>query len=778
MDLTPKTSDKTALPPSVEGSAMAAVRGPDDKVKYWLRQISNAHRREKLWRKDARECVDLYEADRVKDNTFNVFYSNTEILLPALYNVTPRPEVQRRFRDEDKLAKDSSEVVRRTLEYLADSNESDYPDFDTALTQAVLEALVPGRGITRFRHEVQFTQPQENDDGNVQLQQGKEGDGRQGDGFTGVAEERGRRSEGEDDDEQVEDDEEVGEGGEGAGDEEEGRTVRYETVCAEAWPWDRFTHGYAKTWRQVPWVAFDHYMTREELVANFGPIGYKIELTETETTSDEGGKEPERESAWREDTDAKKGASLALVHEIWDKNARRVYFVSPGYPSGFIRDLEDPLGLDGFFPMPEPLRLFSKIKTLTPTTLLKQYHEQARELNRVTVRINKILGAMKARGVYDSRFPELEKFFEAEDNVMIPASQISALQEVGNMDRILWLQPIEKLVAVLQQLYIARQEIKAVIYELTGISDVLRGSSSASETLGAQKIKEQWGSLRLSRSQKIVQKYARDCFRIMSEIAIRHLGTETIRKITGLPFPTGEEKAMAQMAVSQFQQQAAMMQALGQPPPSPPPEAAQVQAILAEPSWDEIMGLLRDELTRSYRIDIETNSTIDPEATDDKGQIVELMNAIGQFLNAMAPTVQSGLLSPEVIKGMLLTITRRFRFGPQLEKYIESIGQTPPPPDPAAQAAQAKSQADAAKIKMEMDFLQQKQALELQQMQAEFDLKRAELDLKRQELALKSQESRMRLEAQMQSTQIKAAADLASANAKATASQETGNANV
>ena len=46
-------------------------------------------------------------------------------------------------------------------------------------------------------------------------------------------------------------------------------------------------------------------------------------------------------------------------------------------------------------------------------------------------------------------------------------------------------------------LYQQREQIKAVIYELTGLSDIARGASKASETLGAQQLKSQWGSIRL-----------------------------------------------------------------------------------------------------------------------------------------------------------------------------------------------------------------------------------------------------------------------------------------
>jgi hypothetical protein len=70
-----------------------------------------------------------------------------------------------------------------------------------------------------------------------------------------------------------------------------------------------------------------------------------------------------------------------------------------------------------------------------------------------------------------------------------------------------------------QQLYVAREACKQVIYEITGIADIMRGQTNASETLGAQEIKPTWGTLRLKRLQREVQRYSRDLLRMMLEIA-------------------------------------------------------------------------------------------------------------------------------------------------------------------------------------------------------------------------------------------------------------------
>lgn len=721
------------LPASIPDSQAAQQEGGDEaKVKWWLQQISDARSREKDWRRDAMKCVDLYEAVKKKDYQYNVLYTNTELLSPALYNTVPKPVVVRRFRDADPMGKVACDVVKRILSFFADSEEFEFPDFDTLMKQSVLEALVPGRGVVRFKHEVEFCET------------------------------------------------EVKEGEPPAAAEpapEAVEEIKYETVVGECVPWDRFTHGYAKQWRKVPWVAFDHFMSREELCQNFGKtLGAKIELNETEKESEEG--QP-TEDKWSKKRDDQKGVKLALVHEIWNKVDRTVIFLSPGYPLAFIKQVDDPLNLTGFFPMPEPLRLFAKIKTLVPTTLYAQYEEQAKELNRLTLRINRIIGACKARGMYDKRVGGIERLMQQDDNTLLPIEQMAQLGDTAKLDAVIWLYPIDKLVSVLQQLYTARDQIKMVLQEMSGIADVLRGSAKASETLGAQQIKEQWGTLRISRMQRCVQKFAKNCFRMMAEIGVGKLGADTIAKITGLPFPMDAQKKQAQMLVQQWQQLQVQQQMAqppapaqpGQPPAppqqqQPPPQVQQAMQTANQPSWGEILTLLRDTLARSYRIDIETNSTIDPEATDDQEQIANILNAIAQVTNAFLPMVESGAMPPEAVKGILTTVCRRFRFGDELESFLDQITTPQQKPDPKVQAAQAMGQVELQMKRMDQQLQAQKNQQQIQQMQQKAAMEERKHQLEMQKMQMDQEFALAEHQMKMREVEIKSAAVAVQAQAK------------
>lgn len=680
-----------------------AARKAANLVQHWIGELDQARVREKDFRKEGQRFVELYEGTKKSEYQFNILYSNTETLAPALYNSVPRPVVQRRFKDADPLGAQAAKAGQRVLEYLIDDGMSEYATFDELMKSTVLEALVPGRGVTRFKYDAKIEQ--------VQNEQAAE-----------QAETAGLVTDPDEDAEQ--------EGHVAASAER----VTYETVCGEEVPWDRFLHGYAKKWKDVPWVAYEHFMTKEELEQNFGPMGARVPVAQLGAESDDTG-------AAQRQPEAMRGVKVAVVYEIWDKVTRTVLFITPNYKDMPLKQVPDPLGLSGFFNCPKPLGFLAKISTLVPVALYTLYEEQAKELNRVTTRINKIVAALKVRGMYDATVQGLEKVLEAEDNVLIPAENVAALLANGDaLEKAIWLVPIEKLIAVLQQLYLQRNQVKQVIYEITGIADIMRGSSQASETLGAQELKNQWGTLRLKRLQKEVARYARDSLRIMLEIAVSKLSPETIQGMTGLPYPTGAQKQQAKAVMQQFGQ-------LGQEPPEE--VAAQLQQVLSQPSWDEIIGLLQNDLQRSYRIDIETNSTVDAEATEDKQNIAELLNAISQFLNGVSPLVQSGSMPFEVASGMLLAIVRRFRFGPELEDQLKEMKAPPPPqPDPKVQADAANAQADLQMKQMDMQMRQ----LEIQARQQELAM---QAEFAQQEHAMRMAEMQRKGELALVQHQVK-----------------------
>lgn len=533
---------------------------------------------QKEWLKTAADVREVYAGEKGRTSPYNILYSNTETLLPALYNRPPRPEVTRRYtaRDPNERMLDTAvmEVSQRTLEYFLDTNDEGYEDFHTAVQAAVFDSLVPGLGQVRVRYK------------------------------------------------------------------EEGG---YQSICWEQVPWDRFLWGYARKWEQVPWVAFGHDMTREHFEQTFPAFVKSAAYSEYRW--------PENTDEQDSETDEnrKQYGPTLLVWEMHDATEQQVYFVSDAFREALVLQEPYPCALSARFPCPKPLHFVTKTADLIPTPPYEMYRTLAEDLDDVTRRLARVVSAIRVRGVFNAQIAEFEKVLGDEnENALIPAENASALfLEKGGLEGNVWFMPIEMLVKVAQQLYVAQGNIKQAIFEKMGIADIQRGSTAAGETASAQQIKDKWSGVRLKRAQAAVAQFCRSLLRIALEIAAERFTPGSFYAITRFPLPFKPQPV-----------------APGQP---------------AVPAWPQLIQILRDQLQRTYRVDIETNSTVDLEATEDKEAIAEFMNAFGQMMAGLKPLVEEKMLQPEVAKVLILETTKRFRFGRRLEAELETMQ----PPQPA-----------------------------------------------------------------------------------------------
>jgi hypothetical protein len=674
-------------------------------VAHWIKEIEACRKREAEFRKHGQRIQELYDGCKAEETPFNILYSNTETLVPAVYSAIPRPVVQRRFKDDDPLGKAAAQAGQRGLEFLLDTNVDGYETFDDGMQAATLDALLPGRAVTAVVYDAAYEE-------------------------TTTPE----------------------------GEEPTTGPMQSELVCLESKDWKKVYIGYAKKWSNVPWVAYESDIDKPEAERMFGAeIAGK--LTFSKESADR-----EKDEKKSNDEQHQGERKTCRIYQIWDKDGgRKVRYISDTYKDDFLKEEDDPLELTGFFNCPKPLQFLKKTHSMTPTALYVLYESQAKELNELTRRIKMIAKAIKARGIYDSELgDDLKKLMEADDNELVPADKSSSLAAEKGLQNAIWFMPIEQLIATLVQLYGAREQCKQVIYEITGISDILRGASKASETLGAQEIKTQWGTLRLKRSQKEVARYARDLLRLMLELAATKFSEETWAKMTGLPFLV-EAKFNELTAVAQaLSQEVQRVQATqpppqpGQPPHPPSPQLQQLQQVkqqLQAPKWADVLAMLRDDLQRAYRIDIETNSTVEPEAAEDQKNINEIMMAMGQVLNGIGPLVAKGVLPFEAAQVMLLTVIRRFRFGSELEDTVKAM--KPPKPEDDGKAAELQqAQQQLAQVTQQLQQGQASSQLQAQQFHAEKTLAIKQQELAQRELALKQQEEALAQQQQVNEAKL------------------------
>lgn len=600
---------------------------PADVARRWLKELELSGQHEEKWRKRSVEILKRYrDEDRQDGGTdgtsgesrFNILFANTEVLKGVMYQRQPVPDVRRRFLDKDPIARQAALILQRALSYSADSY-----DFDGLMRSCVEDVLLPGRGVgfvkyvptmgtVDVRIPLQSLDPKSSDalvapDGTqVPLMRAQRDD----QGFFQMAQEQ---------------------------------RVVYEAVECDYVEWDMFRISPAKRWTKVRWVAFGELMTRDDLEKQFGEVGKLCELH------------------WSpQDKDNDELFKRALVWAIWNKTDRKVYFVSEGLKSQPLKVLDDPLSLEAFFPCPKPVYSISTTTNLIPVPEYTQYQDQACELDEITQRIEHLIDGLRRRGLYDSTYEELAKLKTAGDNEFIPVENLAKLLSSNKegLSAAIFEEPIEVIAQVVAGLYTQRDQIKQTIYEITGIADIVRGSTKATETLGAQELKSRYANVRTGPRQGLIAKFARDVFRLKAEIISERFDPTTLKLMTGPDLWMVEQEV--QGAGGQVTRQ-------------------KVDAT------QQIMELLRNEKLRGFRVDVETDSTIQPDATEEQKNRIEFLGAITNFVTTMAPAVQSGTIPLEVAREFMSFGARAFKVSPQMEEALDKIGGDSSKPDPAKQ---------------------------------------------------------------------------------------------
>jgi hypothetical protein len=304
----------------------------------------------------------------------------------------------------------------------------------------------------------------------------------------------------------------------------------------------------------------------------------------------------------------------------------------------------------------------------------------------LTARIANLTKALKMVGVYDSSQVALQNLLNSGmENIMIPVDSWAAFAQTGGLKGATDMLPIGEVARTVISLYDARDRVRADMYEVTGLSDIIRGASDPNETATAQGIKAQWGSIRVRDRQQEVQRFARDVIRITAEIIGEMFEPQTIAQMSGI----------AEM----------------------PPDYQQL--------FPQAIELLRNHSARQFRIDVETDSTIAPDEQAEKAAVTELLSTVGGFLQASLPVVQAAPPLGPVIGEMLLYALRRFRAGRQMEQVVEQAMQQmmqPPPPAPPPQPDPTEQmRAQAEQIKAEAGIVQAQVGIQKVTMEAERD---------------------------------------------------------
>ena len=478
----------------------------------WYNTIAQYDKSFREWEARVPRIIKRYRDDsRTRNNPnarFNILWSNVQTIQPAIFARLPRPDVSRRFRDNDPIGRVASMMLERALEYEIEH----YHDYNSAMKNAVLDRLLGGRGTAWVRYEPHIVAEQT----------------ATRDGLAGQDVGNGVQITEDADEAETQDAELL----------ESQERIEYECAPVDYVHWRDFGHTVGRTWEEVTAVWRKVYMSRQALIDRFGEeVGGKIPL-DTKPESDKWATKQMTAEHYQ-----------ACIYEIWDKEQGKVFWISKSMGE-ILDEKDDPLQLEGFFPCPKPLYATLTTDSLEPIPDFVLYQDQAKQLDTLADRIDGFINALRVRGLYDASEPSLARLFsEGENNTLIPVKNWAAFAEKQGMKGAIDLVDITPIAQALQMSYQAMEQVKGQIYEIMGIADIQRGQTDPNETLGAQIIKSNNAAGRLKTMQHAVVDFATELLCIKAQIICKHFTDDTIVKISGAMQLSPQDQALIPQAL-------------------------------------------------------------------------------------------------------------------------------------------------------------------------------------------------------------------------------------
>jgi hypothetical protein len=669
--------------------------GKEGQAKRWKAELDSAKRAEKKFVERAEKTLKRYRDERDpiddKDRKFSILWANVRTLKPACYAKPPVPEVSRRFDTSNQVNRVAALMLERNLHYTV----CEHSMFDATMNACVEDRLLPGRGSAWVRYIADLkpmydarpsplpplpapattvagspgepppapppappapppaaagpppggmvpapTQPpiEELPPGPLPM-----AGSAQPTPLTPPQPVEAQNK-------AVTDD------------SYESQVIAGERVCFDYVHWRDFRMSPSRTWEECCWVARRVFMTRDSGLKRFGKVFAEVPLNYSEPKSDTA----RDQSGGNEAFGPGKGVlKKAAIWEVWSKDDLKVYWLCEDYPE--ILDVRDDLfQLDEFYPCPRPLLATTTSDSTIPIPDYCMYQDQARELDDITNRISMLTQALKVIGVYDKTQDAVQRLLtEGTDNTMIPVDNWAMFAERGGLKGVVDFFPVEMVMNVLQKLVDVRGTIKQDIYEITGIADIVRGASVASETATAQSIKEKFANIRINDTQKDIARFASDLVNMAAELMTNFFQPETLVINSDLADPTGPD----------FQYVPAAVQ------------------------------LIKDGRLIQHKISVSVDAITESDEKEEKEARTEFMAQFANLIQQAVPAVQQMPQLAPMLGHVMLWAVRGFKVGRDIEGQIEQgiaqMAQQGPPeakPDPAQQKLEAQAQEQQQKL--------------------------------------------------------------------------------
>lgn len=627
----------------------------------WQKELEACRKERKGWNDVAVKALKRYRDERgdafKNSSLYNIYFLNTDTKLSALYARTPKPDIKRRFDDsQDDVARVAALLLQRNLEY-----EIDTGGFDSSFKQVLFDHVVAGMGVSWLR-----------------LEQDEVEQAPAFDPLSGVM-------------------------------ILQPNVITRQEACADYVAWDDFFWSPCKVWTMCSWVARRIPMTKDAIKARFGnkvPVEQINEISfSTKPSTQDGSKAKLAPQNQTEPT--------ADVYEVWDKERQLVFWVTESVEVP-LDVAEDSMGFDGFFPTPlPPLGRFdtSNTQPICDYQLVKGKYAELDALNQRCVSLSE---ALALRFVYDGKFSELKDLYTTVgENQGIGIKDWSNLSERGGLQGSIQFTPLDQVANAFIIASGQLERIKSQIYEVEGISDIMRGQAMPYETATATTAKSQQSFGRFASRQQDVAQYVEGLLRLKAHAICKFYQPDLIVK-----------RAMP---------------------------LAQVDQQFIGPA----LQLLKDEQMSQFRLSVSVDSLQLPNWNTEKAERSEAIQAITKMMSVIMPAVQqtpqiaplgmelikwgvSGFKGAQAIEGVIDNGLQQL-----LQASQQGQGtQKPPSPD------QIKAQVQMQKSQMDMQIVQEQENTKRQIAQLQAQVKASQMALAQQqnnyENQLRAQEVQLR----------------------------------
>lgn len=390
------------------------------------------------------------------------------------------------------------------------------------------------------------------------------------------------------------------------------------------------------------------------------------------------------------------------VIQMWDRLNKRMLWIT--CEGRLLEEINDPYGIPSFYPTPKPLIANQVTRKFLPVPDYYIAQDQYMQIDTLYARISLIIKAVRVAGVYDSSNPSIGRMLDGTENTLIPVDNWAMFAERGGLKgQIDWF-PVETITQVLNHLTNAYTFVKGELFEVTGMADIVRGSSNQYETASAQQIKAQFASVRLNGFQRDVSDHVRDVLNIIAEIQITLYSEERMSQVCGI-LPEEDQKYVK-----------------------------------------DALAMLKTNFKHQASIDIEADSLTQADWGLEQQQRLAYVQALSGFIQSALPAAES---TPELAP-LLIAIIKfasvGFKGSAELEGILDNSLQNLLNKEPEEEGPSPEMQ----KMQMEMQQMQAKAQADQQKMQADLMKMQEEMKLKQQEASQGMQQDAAKHQQEMQ----------------------------